>query len=382
MKYKLTLLSVLWLLGIVGIIAPSVLATTTTVTLTGEPHWLAIADVNGDGHLDIVAAATDSESTENWQLVAVRGYGNGTFYPAQYRTLELDENANEISALGMGFASGDTNPDVFFLVQHPPDFDRVYRSDGNGDGTFGPKSGWNVGEEPDSLQVFDRNGDGISDVAYVTDSAASSNTLGLRCGGGAGGFGSESTMNAGAPALLRVADVNGNGVADYVMLQEGTANVSVVFGTSSCTLATTKMDSAIGINTTAGAMAVGDVTGDGKADIIALTYNKLWISTGNGDGTFNTASSTTVASHTQALALADLDGDGDLDAVVTDQPSGGTVGYMVVYPNTGSGSWGTTTSYTVDALPYDVKVADMNEDTIPDLVVVSADAKTIKVILR
>jgi hypothetical protein len=189
-------------------------------------------------------------------------------------------------------------------------------------------------------------------------------------------------MNAGAPALLRLADVNGNGVADYIMLQEGTANASVVFGTSSCTLATTKTDSGIGINTTAGAMAVGDVTGDGKADIVALTYNKLWVSTGNGDGTFNSASSTTVASNTQALALADLDGDGDLDAVVTDQPSGGTVGYVVVYPNTGSGSWGTTTSYTVDAKPFDVKVADMNEDSTPDLIVVSAEAGTIKVILR
>jgi hypothetical protein len=129
-------------------------------------------------------------------------------------------------------------------------------------------------------------------------------------------------------------------------------------------------------------MAVGDVTGDGKADIVALTYNKLWISAGNGDGTFNAATSTTVASNAKALALADLDGDSDLDAVVTDQPLGGTVGYAVVYPNNGSGSWGTTASYTVDALPFDVKVADMNEDSTPDLIVVSADAGTIKVVLR
>jgi len=189
-------------------------------------------------------------------------------------------------------------------------------------------------------------------------------------------------MNAGTPALLRVADVNGNGVADYVMLQEGTANVSVVLGTSSCTLATTKTDSSIGINTTAGAMEVGDVTGDGKVDIVVLTYNKLWVSTGNRDGTFNTATSTTVASNAKALALADLDGDGDLDAVVTDQPTDGVVGYVTVYPNTGTGTWGTTTSYTVDGLPYDVKVADMNEDSTPDLIVVSASADTVKIILR
>lgn len=381
MRRGVVLGSVFLLMGVIGLGAPFAWATTTTVTLTSYPYWLAIADMDTDGHLDIVAATTDSTASENWQIVVVRGYGNGTFYSAQYEDLVIEEDTHEISALGVGLAGGDTDPDVFFIVQNPP-FDKVHRVYGNGDGTFGSKSGWNVGEVPESLQVFDRNSDGIADVAYVTDSVASSNTLGLRCGNGSGGFGDASTMNAGSPALLRVADVNGNGVADYVMLQEGTANVSVVLGTSSCTLATMKTDSSIGVDTTSGAMAVGDVTGDGKADIVALTYNKLWVSAGNGDGTFNTATSTTVASNTKALALADLDGDGDLDAVVTDQPTDGTVGYVVTYPNTGSGSWGTTTSYTIDALPYDVKVADMNEDNVPDLIVVSADAGTIKVVLR
>lgn len=379
MKRGSILSAVFWLVGAATL---PVSATTTTLTLTSDPHWLTIADVDGDGHLDIVVAATESEVVESWQVVTIRGYGNGTFYSAQYKDLALDDNTNDVSALGIGLAGGDATLDVFFLIQHPPSFDKVYRLYGNGDGTFGSKSGWNVAEEPESLQLFDRNGDGIADAAYVTDSSASSNTLGLRCGNGAGGFDAESTMNAGAPALLRVVDVNGNGVADYVMLQEGTANVSVVLGTSSCTLATTKTDSSIGINTTAGAMAIGDVTGDGKADVVALTYNKLWVSTGNGDGTFNTATSTTVASNAKALALADLDGDSDLDAVVTDQPTDATSGYVVVYPNTGSGTWGTTTSYTVDALPYDVKVADMNEDTTPDLIVVSASADTVKIILR
>jgi hypothetical protein len=129
-------------------------------------------------------------------------------------------------------------------------------------------------------------------------------------------------------------------------------------------------------------LAVADVDSDGHLDIVVLTYNKLWVSTGNRDGTFNTATSTTVASNAKALALADLDGDGDLDAVVTDQPTDGVVGYVTVYPNTGTGTWGTTTSYTVDALPYDVKVADMNEDSTPDLIVVSASADTVKIILR
>lgn len=375
------LLAILMLMSVMGVATPSVAATTTTVTLTSYPYQVTIADVDRDGHLDIVAVAIDTDVSENWQMVTVRGYGNGTFYPAQYKDLLTDEQAHQLAGMGVGLASGDANPDVFFIMQDPP-FDKVYRLYGNGDGTFGSTSGWNVAELPKSLQIFERNGDGIADVAYVTANRPSGTTLGVRCGNGTGGLDTESTMNAGSPSLLRVADVNGNGVADYVMLQKGTANVSVVIGTSSCTVATTKTDSSIGINTPPVSMAVGDVTGDSKADIVVLSYNKLWVSTGNGNGTFNTATATMVASNTRALALADVDQDGDLDAVVTDQSVDGKVGYAVVYPNTGSGSWGTTTSYPVDGLPYDVKVADMNEDTIPDLIVVSADAGTVKVVLR
>jgi hypothetical protein len=295
------LFGVLVLVGVGSVVAPAGAATTVTVTLTSYPEEVAIADVDGDGHLDIVAIADDVEGSENWQIVTVRGYGNGTFHSAQYKTLQVDDNTNEVPAMGIGLAGGDSIPDVFFLNRNPP-FDKVHRVYGVGDGTFGSASGWNVNEEPDSLQVFDRNGDGIADAAYITDSSASSNTLGLRCGNGSGGFGNASTMNAGAPAHLRVAEVTSDSVADYVMLQEGTGNASVVVGTSSCTLATTKTDSSIGINLMPATMEVGDVSGDGKADLVALTYNKLWISPGNGNGTFNTATSTTVASGAKALA--------------------------------------------------------------------------------
>jgi len=109
--------AICWFIGATTL---PVAATTTTVTLTSDPHWLAVADVDSDGHLDIVVAATESEVAETWQIVTIRGYGNGTFYSAQYKDLVLDDNTNDVSALGIGLAGGDANLDAFFLIQHPP----------------------------------------------------------------------------------------------------------------------------------------------------------------------------------------------------------------------------------------------------------------------
>lgn len=125
-----------WLISLLLLWAVQARATINIVQLADYPVVLAIADINHDGHLDIVTAADDIDGDEEWHLVALRGYGNGTYYSAQTNDLNLADDEYTISAIKIGVLGGDSHPDVAYLVQGPP-FDKLYRNQGNGDGTFG-----------------------------------------------------------------------------------------------------------------------------------------------------------------------------------------------------------------------------------------------------
>ena len=71
------------------------------------------------------------------------------------------------------------------------------------------------------------------------------------------------------------------------------------------------------------------------------------------------------------VAVADLNGDGKLDAVVPVlSPFTGSFSYLMVFPGNGDGTFGQPISYTAGTNIQSVAVADCNGDGIPDLIAV------------
>src|SRR5690606_6518392 len=76
---------------------------------------------------------------------------------------------------------------------------------------------------------------------------------------------------------------------------------------------------AIGVGSGPTWVDVADMNGDGLLDLVSANYSasNLSVSLGNGLGNFGPPTSSSAGGQAYAVALADLNKDGDTDAVVT-----------------------------------------------------------------
>lgn len=128
-----------------------------------------------------------------------------------------------------------------------------------------------------------------------------------------------------------------------------------------------------------GTLTLGDADGDGKLDIIAATRTgdppRLVVLPGNGDGTFGSAIFTTAKPWPKAIAVADLNGDGMLDAVLPELS-----GKLDVFLGNGNGTFRLLREIDIGNQLSNVAIGDFNKDGISD-VLVSGESSRIYLLL-
>ena len=125
-------------------------------------------------------------------------------------------------------------------------------------------------------------------------------------------------------------------------------------------------------------IAMGDVTGDGKPDVVTGNLESLSVSVlaNSGDGTLEAPSNYAVGREAWDIGLADLNGDGKLD-IATGNPN--TVSVLL---NSGGGTFGAVHEYPAGRTSWAFAVGDLNGDGKPDIATANRKRSSTTVLLN
>jgi hypothetical protein len=243
----------------------------------------------------------------------------------------------------------------------------VLLGDGRGGMTF--KTNCPAGIVPEGVGAGRFNSNGFPDmVASTTYGGAALYFKGL----GDGNFAAFSNVNlnisGSIPSRVLTGDFNHDGKLDFAVTVNP-VGVSTLLGNGDGTFqpALTKF-----VSTGNGSAASGDLNHDGNLDLVLpnSTAKGVNVLLGNGDGTFGTATNfnipTSLASSLYALAVADLNHDGNQDVVAVEQLASNAVTVLL---GDGTGKLTVLTNYALGSAAAAVAIADLNNDGIPDLLV-------------
>lgn len=326
-----------------------------------QPQAVAVADVNGDAKLDLVTANLGDN-----RVSVLSGNGDGTFQNHRTYTVGTAPQAVAVADL-----DGDGRADLVTANKFGNTMSTLL---GNGDSTFRDIRTFAVGSRPYSVAVADVNGDGKPDLATAN---YYDNTVSVLLGTGDGTFQNARTFAVGAyPQSVAVADVNGDGRSDLVTANRYDNTVSVLLGNGDGTF---QNDRTFPVATYPQAVTVADVNGDGRPDLITANNYDDTVSVllGNGDGSFQKAQTFAVGSGPQAVAVGDINGDDKLD-IATANTSGDTVSLLL---GLGNGKFQSAQTFAVGLGPDSVSVTDVNSDGKPDLLAANNGADTVSVLL-
>ena len=235
-----------------------------------------------------------------------------------------------------------------------------------------------AGPHPRAMVSADVNGDGKPDLVTANFTG---NSVSVLLSNGNGTFQSPRTFAVGAnqsyAMSVALTDVNGDGKKDIVVANGIGGTVSVLLGNGDGTFAPQRTFAA-GPNPYC--VSVLDVSGDGKPDIIVANNDlsgTVGVLLGNGNGIFQTQRTFAVGSYPRSAIAADVNGDGKPDLVVANYASS-TISVLLGNAN---GTFGAQATFSSGAYPQSVIVADVNGDSKQDLIVTNYSSNAVSVLL-
>src|SRR5690554_2213116 len=272
---------------------------------------------------------------------------------------------------------GDGDLDLFIVGFASGESVILYKNDGNGNYTEDTGNSFE-GVRLADVAVADVNGNGYMDLLISGRNTSNNPITKLYLNDGTGQYTLDNSVSFDEVQYGTVdfADFNGDGSPDVLITGENGNNINgiakIYFNDGSGSFTEQTGTPLIGVDYSA--VIILDVNGDNHLDIIIsgdkgnpdYTTN-LYIN--DGTGQFTLQNSGLLAINRGALAYADVDGDGDLDVVVSGRTTGSTK-ESKLFLNDGTGIFTELTSLALTGVEFaSAGFSDINGDTYPDLIV-------------
>jgi hypothetical protein len=330
----------------------------TNVHTGNGPTAVAVADVNGDGNVDLVVA----DATDHAVQVFL-GNGDGTFQaPATYSLGTAGPSALVVADLGNGhpdIVTANTNTNTASVLLN------------NGSGSFTLSQTLSTGASPDAVAVADLDGDHHPDIVTANRGG---NNVSVFFGSSSTTFGAAHNFAAGTgPSGVAIGDVNEDNTPDIVVADAGSNKVSILLGAGNDSF---QAPTSVNVGLLPSAVALAHLTSSGHLDIVTANAggndtvtpgNNVSVLLGHGDGTFATAHNYSVGTTPVGLLVTDVNGDGHPDIVTANNGSNN----VSVLTNSGSGTFGSATNYALSTGatgPGSIAAGNLNGASALDLV--------------
>jgi hypothetical protein len=297
----------------------------------------------------------------------------------------------------MGDINGDGKPDLAVANYGANNFTVFLNITTPGASTpaFLPKIIYAAGIFPYSVFIDDLNGDSKQDLIVVNSGSANVSV-----------FLNTTTMGAPAPVFLShtdfttgtspvseaIGDLNGDGKPDLVISNSASNTISVLLNTTAPGSVTPTYSGKTDFTTGSGPVFVtlGDLNGDGKPDLVVANTASATVSVffnttspGASTPTFSAKTDFVTGNAPTSISIGDVNGDGLPDFVVANQSSNNVSVFLnTTTPGASTPSFLAKSDFTTGNIPMSVSLHDFNGDGNPDLVVTNSGSASVSILLN
>ena len=328
----------------------------------GRPHFVATADLNGDGHIDVI---TSNAGDRTYSLLF--GRGDGSFETARLRS----SKRGGLVAVGVADFDEDGTVDVVFREAASLSF--LPNTDGSGD--F-PE--WNDVPTHGSgryLIVEDLDGDGHQDVAAPDFGG---NMLSVHFNDTTRTLGTRQDLPVGnLPWEVAAADFDGDGILDLVTANGNSSDLSLLLQRQGRVF---EPPTTIPVEGSPHGVVGIDADRDGDMDLAVANQasQDIAVFLNQGGATFGAPRRFPLGRQPYAIHAAELDGDGVLDLIATNERTSS----ISILRGRGGGAYSTPQQFQVSSGPRLTIGEDLDRDGDTDLVVASRSGTQLSLLIN